>query len=791
MLMILATASPALVLVEDGQALASIVIAQKPSISVQLAAYELQSHLQAISSAKLPIVDDSIPVSGRRIILGESQASKALGLHNSDFAKQEYLIQVEDEHMVLMGRDEENFRKIDYENGIGFPEIFDMVGTCYAVYHFLESLGLRWYLPTDLGTAFTKKNNIAVTKTQIRRSPAMRYRELSNTRFTADLVCDSIDDGKTLKPLSNRDTVLYLLRQRIGGDAIKINHSFYTYYDRFLAAHPDWFAQGYEGRPPQLCYTNAEVTAQVIKDGRDYFDGKVALHEVCSNIHHSFKHKVDVFPVFPLDVRSWCKCENCQAMLKKSSDLAQGQFSSEQSSNYIFNFVNKVALALQESHPGKMVGTAAYMDYSYPPDKVSLAENIMVTLCLHTGLFYAEEVKKNEGAILKAWQEKFPRLPKMIWSWYCFPYLTARQQQFRCFPGFFARHVNEAMQEYLAAGATGMFIEPAYTAAGTHGILFDQLELYVTFKLADQPETNAEALIDEFFELYYGPAAAPMRKFYGLMETTYCDPANYPQNTKHQNEEIAWTRLGTEQRMRELAAYMEQAGKAAVASPYKERLALFDRGVWQYMLKGKQDFADREAMLAPTMQQTVAPRLINSEPGNPLTLDWQKAGRISLRYTMKAEISKQKLEARLAHDGEYFYLRYEHQDVDVAGLESKKIPWLNDEWESFFGKQRGRPYQQLAVDAAGKWAGMQYEGTVNQAWQFPGKAISKADSQRRTWQVYLSISLQDLVLNGIKPGEMLYFNVIRSQKTQYLGSWIPTFGGFNVPARMGEVYLAK
>ena len=40
-----------------------------------------------------------------------------------------------------------------------------------------------------------------------------------------------------------------------------------------------------------------------------------------------------------------------------------------------------------------------------------------------------------------------------------------------------------------------------------------------------------------------------------------------------------------------------------------------------------------------------------------------------------------------------------------------------------------------------------------------------------------------------KPGEILYYNVIRAAENKAKGCWIPTFAGFHAPDRFGELYL--
>jgi hypothetical protein len=80
---------PSLTLTEDGKPAASIVIAsQAPTQSAQFAALELQDQIRRITGATLPIVTDKEQVSGVRILVGESQATRDLGLKSADFKPQ-------------------------------------------------------------------------------------------------------------------------------------------------------------------------------------------------------------------------------------------------------------------------------------------------------------------------------------------------------------------------------------------------------------------------------------------------------------------------------------------------------------------------------------------------------------------------------------------------------------------------------------------------------------------------------------------------------------------------------
>ena len=93
-------------IVRDGRPMATVVVADEPTHSAAFAAAELQYHVQKITGAALPVVSDREEVDGSSILVGESTATRKLGLRGSDFGEQEYAIQFHPDTLVLMGRDE-------------------------------------------------------------------------------------------------------------------------------------------------------------------------------------------------------------------------------------------------------------------------------------------------------------------------------------------------------------------------------------------------------------------------------------------------------------------------------------------------------------------------------------------------------------------------------------------------------------------------------------------------------------------------------------------------------------
>jgi len=323
----------------------------------------------------------------------------------------------------------------------------------------------------------------------------------------------------------------------------------------------------------------------------------------------------------------------------------------------------------------------------------------------------------------------------------------------------------------------------------------DQLEFYLTFKLADDPSLDGERMIDEFFARYYGGAAGPMRKLYCEIEETWSNPESYareirelPGKTQHQNEEMAWQWLGTEEKMKEFGKLMAAAEVAAKTDPEKQRVECFRKGIWDYMLEGKRRFAvHAEARRLPPPKIAV-PRCTNSPAGDPANVDWAKAAALGEWRTVAGDATERKIRARLAHDGTWLYIQL-HEMIDPQTLVSDGTIWRGDDWELFFAAQRARPYRQIGVAPDGTHIALAPD-EPGEGWQSGVKVVSDT-SVPDSWTVRLAFPLDKLLPGGVKPGLEFYANFCRATPGfKELLAWSPTFDGrFNVTTRFGELKL--
>lgn len=1019
-----AARAASLTLVDDGAPTATIVVAGRPTVSARLAAEELQTHVRLITGAELPVVSDAAQVQGTRILVGESEATRRLGLTSGAFEPQEYVVRFAPDTLILMGRDgdepargnvsvygaptpaegkfgralsfdggsalgvehcafndqegsmeawvflpeqydarlgtilrldspgpwtyhilqrEAGTRRITYvayngegatavhsaelspgwhhllathsvandrlellvdgasagtakylvtccegsmlqvgatgltgnmgnpftglidavrvtrkvitpeqsglnappiadpqtatllqldeESGIpvddggrrgpaAIPDFHDDQATCYAVYDFLERFcGVRWFSPTDFGTIYTPRPTLTVTGDSIQRSPVFKMRtgtmmnpgnyDPSITTFwqsgTPEFAeFEAVAYARTrqgaanegaFRAAKNRQTNLFLHRMRVGGERNYCNHSLYGYYDRFwrdgerksplfVEKRPEYFAKGYNGEPPQMCYTDEGFLEQLAQDARDYYDLKATGPQM-----GIFWNPIppNMFPVEPMDNAAFCKCDACQKWISER-EAASVFFSNGRDSDYFFNFVNGVARKLRQTHPDKWVITLAYMSHAAPPEKVQLEPNVAVQYCFACNrLNFDRPSYEHELAYLEQWGKESQRRPMYLWLYDTFPWEVAVNGKFHCFPGYFAHTIGEQFKLFQEYGYRGIF----------HCGYGQEIEAYLTYKLMDDPGLDVDTLLDAYFGGMYGPAAEPMKRIYLEIEQVYSDPKSYPpaiaegriEGHHHQTEEIAWGWLGTAERMDRWQALLDQARALAQTEEQTARVAVFEKGVWDYLQAGRRKWAARQQYRNVPPPRAEAAR-VDPAGGDPEKVDWAQAGSLGPLRANTGEPSPRAVAAQAAQDGEYLYLRLT-EEGDLKDLQDSPRIYDGDDWEVFLSTTRGKStYYQVGVNPSGTWDGGQYEvPRKGEPWKSSLRLTSNVSEAKDRWTVLLAVPLREIAPEGLAPGASLFLNIFRGGPREAL-AWSPTAQhDFHMPDRMGELVL--
>lgn len=561
-------------LVENGQPRAEIIISDKPTRMSRVAAQEFRQQIEKISGARLPIVTQP---SGNvvKVFIGASAHSPAKAEGLKDGA---YRIASGADWLALIG-DDADFEPVgpfarnngdipraqtEWEKIVGAPyglpnpglykhrskitldgetlELWglDERGSFNAVTAFLHRLGARWYLPGELGEVLPTLKTIELPKLDETTKPDFALRQF-NFRFA------------TCGP----ETSLWAMRLGIRNDErLQIAHGManMTNREEVFAKHPDWFAI-YGGKPDfkpgdskcQLCYSNDELFRETVRYARALLD----------TFHFE---SVSIMP--PDGYTSICQCEKCKG--KDSPERNERGLLSD----YVWDFVNRVAKEVGKTHPNAKVLNCAYGVYTLPPLKIDKLEPNVLVGIVGGRRPMNKAGNKAEGeaapeALRAAWAKKtsnpiinFENYPFTDRGWYL--------------PAFAAQSMGDTViaTKGMSQGEDiWLTVRHDFDKVATG---FNHFLVYFTARAYWSGYEPAAAL-REYCRLFYGPAENEMLSFF-----TFCEA-----NWKFMDEDKAKADEA-------LALFDKAKAKTDAASVFGKRLALIDDFLKGLRMKSQQ-----------------------------------------------------------------------------------------------------------------------------------------------------------------------------------------------------------
>jgi hypothetical protein len=235
------------------------------------------------------------------------------------------------------------------------------------------------------------------------------------------------------------------------------------------------------------------------------------------------------------------------------------------------------------------------------------------------------------------------------------------------------------------------------------------------------------------------------------------------------------------------------------ARPVRLRLVLKDADVFALRFREKNEPVDvpelhRRDLETYAVRRATPPsrmrvkRMPKGMAGDPLKVDWSQAIKTGEWVTEQGAPANRKLDASLAQDGEYLYVRLA-DDSKSDSLVNNAIPWTGDSWQMIVAPQRGvMPYRHIGINPQGGHID-RADGETPFNWESGVKVISESDANG--WTVSLAFPFAKLIIGGVKPGQSFYVNMMRatSGKKDIL-LWNPTFeGGFHSLHHLGEIIL--
>lgn len=468
----------AMVLADAGRARATIVIGAEAREREKLAARELARYLGLMSGATFNVTTTT--GDGPTIFVGTMPQTEPIveALRQQGASADSFVLRCQADRLYLVGSDHDMQAHERPDEG-----------TCNAVYTLLDELGCKWYFPGPLGEIVPGRARLEVAEQDRLVRPSFWYR------------------GAIWGP--DRD---WIRRNRGGGLARSFSgHSYMQLVPpgTYEKDHPEYFAVVDGRRWPGigLCTVHPEVAAIAIETAR-------------GAVRQSGRKLVCVSPP---DTPWLCECDPCRsldppqfrrAITRKQDEAMYGAYhagNSQGRSDRVVHFANVVARGLRAEFEDARVLNFAYWGYIEAPVRYRPEPNVVCwyTLWTTTGVkaAYPYSGAGNEAAQKVFLDNAGVYEDMMLYAYYghwsVLTYYPVAEQIAVDLP-WFHRH-----------GVGGLYSE-THAHWATQGLNF-----YTMYRLGWDVNTDTARMFDDYYRDLFGPAAAAMRRFDGLLRDAY------------------------------------------------------------------------------------------------------------------------------------------------------------------------------------------------------------------------------------------------------------------------------
>jgi len=443
------------ILAENGVALQPIIVATNASENILLTARELSEYLGRITGTSFEIRKGD---GSSGIVLGTLEQ-----FHAPDLAES---------LCIRDGFDGKEAYSIRSE-----PDRLLLLGgtdkgASHAVFRLLEILGCRWFFPAKEWEVIPSRPLLKVAVNESDRPTIMSrsiwygwgYFDRNAMRCQNEFMAWRRHNlmGESLKTSCGHSW----------GSIIAAHKDVFAAHPEYLALKPDKEGNMKRGGS-KFCISNPDLRALVVKDRLALLDRNPAA---------------DMVSVDPSDGGGHCQCKAC---------LKMGSVSDR-----VFLLANETAHAVAQVYPEKMVGLYAYSTHTEPPS-FALEPNVYVQL---TTAFTRGRYSFDE--LVKLWPKKCQRMG-------FYDYYSVYQWNWDMPLGGKGANVNalkESILRFAKAGGTSISAESGDNW-GVHGRGY-----YLAAKLMWNPQLDTEAILDDFYDKAFGPAATSMRHYYERLD---------------------------------------------------------------------------------------------------------------------------------------------------------------------------------------------------------------------------------------------------------------------------------
>ncbi|MBT3380220.1 MAG: DUF4838 domain-containing protein [Lentisphaerae bacterium] len=387
-------------------------------------------------------------------------------------------------------------------------------GNLHAVMEFLEnSLGWRWYSvyekpvipsrPTVTLAPFNRKRGFSFASREVglRHSLDFYYQNGMNMGFDRQArkrKRHNIEANEGIISFMPNPVFVHSLHRYIPPDPDNRYGKAFDWLERrnYFETNPEYFSVGRGGqrvKNRQLCFGNPalrkELTRNILKHISIDGENIIVTLDACDTPD------------------SFCYCDACKALESKYGGRG----------GPIYDYLFELCDLLKTKHPGVMVKTLAYRrsQTQKPPvlaEGQKLPDNLIISFAPIEDCYFADWTHPDPRiqetySDLKAWG----KITTHLWAWmYPNPWGTGDAM-----PVGNVRRVINNMRLMADAGVEGVFTDH-------NGFLdragWSELQSYLLYKLMQDVNCDTDALIEQFTDHQYGPAAFLVRQYLEELE---------------------------------------------------------------------------------------------------------------------------------------------------------------------------------------------------------------------------------------------------------------------------------
>jgi len=512
-------------IVENGVANADIVISSDPERSVTWAASELQDIVEQITGAELPIVTTETGADVH-IYVGQSSYTDSLGISTSGLKYDAFKMVSGSDWLALIGPDDDyepidprseseedledwdeitgsTYRVPVISSGMSYNYSMDLwlcdgKGSLQAVYEFCRDLGCRWYYPGSIGECVPDMDDIGlpVVNRTVEPDYALRKMFMIYHRF---LQADE-DEAKWQLRLGineGHDSWGW-----VGGHGI----GWVIGREEMKEAHPEYYA-----------LINGERDTQGWKgDGNPCLSSEGLFDENVNFIKKVYDHyEQPCVSISPPDGFTMCQCNDCDG--QERQELGMNGYMSD----YVYDYVNEVAEEVYLTHPSKKICTSAYATFLLPPvDLDEFSPNVIAGMARWTSWLIDDEYYQDYTNIVDDWFDVLASDEIFLFDYYLHP----ANSYYKGTPVYFMGLLKNELRTYNGR-CMGQFTEISRCLESQglpwEAIATNHLNIHTTARLFWDAELDLAAMLDEYYDKFYGPASDEMKTFVEYCEANW------------------------------------------------------------------------------------------------------------------------------------------------------------------------------------------------------------------------------------------------------------------------------